>query len=165
MCALLSTPLRLRLSEIPPSPCPVPPFFSTTHRKVDRFSTYLQVFWECAEAGLARGQIPAEQLYYYTEGFACDCGQDNCFGSHGVCLNGACACDFLYYGPQCEHYRCQSRTCYGHDDCHDPAQGSGHNDCNGGECVNGACVCDAGLTGESDCVRRGCPGDGQCSGS
>lgn len=133
-------------------------------RKVDNFGAPLTIFWECAAAGLQREQIPVENLLSYAEGYACDCGKDDCFGTHGSCMNGVCACDFLYYGPACEHYRCQSRACYGHDDCHDPALGSSHNECNGGECVGGECVCDFGFTAESDCVRRGCPGDGQCSG-
>ena len=112
-----------------------------------------------------REPIPPKYLEYYESGFECACDDTDCSGPQGACLNGQCICEEQFVGAACEHTRCRSPECFGNDNCHDPAFGSLINDCNGqGHCVAGECVCDAGFTSESNCIRRGCPGDGTCSG-
>ena len=132
-------------------------------RKKDSYDTYLTLYWE--GEGFGRQAVPPERLLHYESGYSCGCGEDEC-SEFGTCANGQCICEGQYVGPHCEHTRCKSNLCFGNDECHDPEQGSFVHDCgSSGFCEAGECVCSFGLTSDSGCTRRGCPGDGECSGA
>ena len=130
-------------------------------RKVERFSTSVDLFW--SGPGFDQQTIPARQLQHYKEGFACGCGPQDCTNAvHGSCLNANCLCEPVFEGTQCENYKCRTDSCFGHDDCHRPDLpwgGSATADCSGrGQCVAGVCDCEDGFSSLSQCERTGCPG-------
>ena len=110
------------------------------------FTAVVRLEWE--GPGFYRHTIPKTYLMRYPSGWGCDCpANDNgdvCSDTHGYCLpTGVCACKGAYTGLACETYTCQVDECRGTDVCHDPAFGSGHQNCLGaGICTDGVCECD-----------------------